>query len=499
MHRTDWTVTMLPAQSTHYMCYARQTLKKMMKNIVLHRSLQNKLFYYHKMYVYLLSCSIIVSIITLYEIYRLPKYIPIPVILTGYICRFLSYAVCLIIPLDLSGNNLSDNKNKLLDNNLTIFWQCVYWIQICFAYLWIPLIQKYYDNGHDKICPKFKYALKSNIVYYMCMVGLSGLCVCIYSLIYGFTVVSILRISITVSTGYGLVLVIVLLGYGLVSIPKKLWLMTKTKLWQNVCYYNLIDVHYNLENEKEKMIYLSSCQSNPLLDNIIATDNIMATKANLNLTDDTAIHKCTTNTIARYQIFKTEQNQLINEINKHQCAKLYVYRFLCMVCIGLSISIVASTIMSISGVNPHIPTNNVSMIILSVLVIHISYCTHYVLFNIHIPDVYYMHDNITNVGSLLLNSKLLIQLQIPLLYIFVRLLKIENSYLLAFIGTNKVFDIFPIIVVPVSLIFVIDWQNKLVSYFGIDIYNRYIYDDNLITEGIMIHNSLCRNNAIELI
>ncbi|XP_037634690.1 G-protein coupled receptor-associated protein LMBRD2B-like [Sebastes umbrosus] len=109
---------------------------------------------------------------------------------------------------------------------LPVFWRVVYWTSQFLTWLLLPFMQSYARSGAFSRVGKIKTALIENAIYYG-----TYLLIFISLLIYvaahpkwRFTWRELQTIGITAANTWGLFLLVLLLGYGLVEIPRSHWL-----------------------------------------------------------------------------------------------------------------------------------------------------------------------------------------------------------------------------------------------------------------------------------
>ncbi|XP_066510599.1 G-protein coupled receptor-associated protein LMBRD2B-like [Hoplias malabaricus] len=109
---------------------------------------------------------------------------------------------------------------------LPVFWRVVYWTSQFLTWLLIPFMQSYARSGAFSISGKMKTALIENAIYY-------GTYLFIFCSLLIYVAVSpqwhlswqdLRTIGITAANTWGLFLLVLLLGYGLVEIPRSYWL-----------------------------------------------------------------------------------------------------------------------------------------------------------------------------------------------------------------------------------------------------------------------------------
>ncbi|KAM3867478.1 G-protein coupled receptor-associated protein LMBRD2a [Diretmus argenteus] len=112
------------------------------------------------------------------------------------------------------------------DGILPVFWRVVYWTSQFLTWLLLPFMQSYARSGAFSRVGKIKTALIENAIYYG-----TYLLIFISLLIYvaahpqwHLTWAQLQIIGITAANTWGLFLLVLLLGYGLVEIPRSYWL-----------------------------------------------------------------------------------------------------------------------------------------------------------------------------------------------------------------------------------------------------------------------------------
>ncbi|XP_041756132.1 G-protein coupled receptor-associated protein LMBRD2B [Coregonus clupeaformis] len=112
------------------------------------------------------------------------------------------------------------------DGILPVFWRVVYWMSQFLTWLFLPFIQSYARSGGFSITGKIKTALIENAIYY----GTYLIIFCsllIYVAVHPqwqLTWRGLQTIGIAAANTWGLFLLVLLLGYGLVEIPRSYWI-----------------------------------------------------------------------------------------------------------------------------------------------------------------------------------------------------------------------------------------------------------------------------------
>ncbi|KAF9798601.1 hypothetical protein SFRURICE_008334 [Spodoptera frugiperda] len=186
---------------------------------------------------------------------------------------YFSFVIMFILPLDISSTvyrqcmenvtKVTETTQSLLQNTTTTvappatecikpyslmssdvfpnLWRIVYWTSQCLTWLIMPMMQSYSKAGDFTVKGKLKSALVDNAIYYG-----SYLFICGILLIYialkpdvHLDPPKIKTIASSASNTWGLFLLILLLGYALVEVPRNLWNNSKKNYTLTYCYFKI--------------------------------------------------------------------------------------------------------------------------------------------------------------------------------------------------------------------------------------------------------------------
>eukprot|EP01128_Nolandella_sp_AFSM9_P011816 TRINITY_DN8730_c0_g1_i1.p1 TRINITY_DN8730_c0_g1~~TRINITY_DN8730_c0_g1_i1.p1 ORF type:complete len:775 (-),score=126.11 TRINITY_DN8730_c0_g1_i1:65-2275(-) len=191
------------------------------------------------------------------------------VTLLGY---FFSILLVYLMPVDVAvttyesclvQNNMTSDPTShctqpltyLKPHTLFLLWNVIYWTTYVCTWALYPLMQSWALSGEFTVRAKVIDSLKQNAIFY----GISViLCVVIFVVLWlilgpqkNYTIA--LNVMIIVSSMWGLFVLICLLGFGLVFVPRNLWhkanrdLSLKYLQYQLASYFeNVEDAHYEL-------------------------------------------------------------------------------------------------------------------------------------------------------------------------------------------------------------------------------------------------------------
>lgn len=127
------------------------------------------------------------------------------------------------------------------ENVLPTLWQVVYWTSQLLTWIILPIMQSYSTAGDFTVAGKIKTALIENAIYYGSYLLIFGV-ILIYVVAKADLQVDAERlkvIGITASNTWGLFLLILLLGYGLVEVPRSVYNSSKKGFVLSKTYFKI--------------------------------------------------------------------------------------------------------------------------------------------------------------------------------------------------------------------------------------------------------------------
>ncbi|KAI6197513.1 hypothetical protein M3Y94_01232900 [Aphelenchoides besseyi] len=188
--------------------------------------------------------------------------------LATYVAWLISFLALLLLPMDiaildqLNERNLTSRMessstplpleiceaphNFVPDSFLYSTWRFVYWSSFLLTWLVLPIMQSYSNAGDFTATGKLKSALYNNAIYY----GIYG-CLFIFLLFYALSKGVSMNFA---SNTWGLFLLVVLLGYGLVEVPRQLWQMGNKGYRLQKTYFDIEKLSTD-KNDAEETIH----------------------------------------------------------------------------------------------------------------------------------------------------------------------------------------------------------------------------------------------------
>ncbi|KJH52610.1 LMBR1-like region [Dictyocaulus viviparus] len=196
------------------------------------------------------------------------------VALSTFIGWCFSFVIIFVLPLDVAITfyNRCEMQNALLNSTLSKYtycekpggyipsdvllclWRVVYWTTQILTWIVLPFMQSFVNAGDFTTYGKMRAALFNNAIYYgIYMLVFAVLLV--YAIVKGVVInVEHLKvILVSASNTWGLFLLVVLLGYGFVELPRTLWNMGSKNYPLRKTYFN-IDKLSTDKNEAEEAL-----------------------------------------------------------------------------------------------------------------------------------------------------------------------------------------------------------------------------------------------------
>lgn len=174
-------------------------------------------------------------------------------------------------PSESSTNNVSEKPRKqecfkpwsyIPAGIMPIFWRVVYWTSQFLTWILLPFMQSYARSGGFSITGKIKTALIENAIYYGTYLLIFGAFLIYVAVNPKFNLQwnELQTIGIAAANTWGLFLLVLLLGYGLVEIPRSHWsgakkgyLLMKTYFKAAKLMTEKADAEENLEDIMEEV------------------------------------------------------------------------------------------------------------------------------------------------------------------------------------------------------------------------------------------------------
>ncbi|KRX05631.1 hypothetical protein PPERSA_09771 [Pseudocohnilembus persalinus] len=210
------------------------------------------------------------AIVLIYVIHNFSqKDVDITIKISVFVTCYLSVGIILLLPYDIYLTRLvtlqeynleSDDRYKRLVHAYTFFYYSIFFL----CWVLIPIQQGCENSGYHRFEDRLKYSLKINGIFY-CIMGIIG---------FGFVTIimyiglegeyGLINFFKSLANCWGIFLIMILLGYSLVLVPKAHWRTTNTNQQLKYLYFQ----SGSISEEQEQ--YMSD-----LLDGIIQVLDVM--------------------------------------------------------------------------------------------------------------------------------------------------------------------------------------------------------------------------------
>ena len=171
-----------------------------------------------------LSISFVLSLLIL--LYFARRNTNIIIFITALICWFMNLYLIILIPYDVyytqsDKGDIQETTKKFIE----IGYKISYWVLFVFSWFVIPVMKGYVTSGEITISKKLKASLISNVKFFAILgvIGLFAILFCIIKYGASYTFLFVKNFSLI----YGLLFYFFLLSYGMVRLPKTLFLKFK--------------------------------------------------------------------------------------------------------------------------------------------------------------------------------------------------------------------------------------------------------------------------------
>ena len=169
-----------------------------------------------------ICCSVLLLLRYYLPLRTTPSYLLVPV----FLALALPVSLIVLVPIDLASSLREDGQSAgiwLPEKAVLVAWRVAYWLTFALTWFILPLLGEYLDSGYRSPRDRTIYSLKSNAQYYLIALG-CGVLGLVYILWQnGFHGASVKSLIMALAYCVGLIQAVLLLGHGLVSIPRHMF------------------------------------------------------------------------------------------------------------------------------------------------------------------------------------------------------------------------------------------------------------------------------------
>ena len=201
-----------------------------------------------------ISCFVLLLLRYYLPLRTTPAYLLVPV----FLALALPFSLVALVPIDLASSLREDGRSAgiwLPETAVQVAWRIAYWLTFVLTWFILPLLGEYVDSGYRTPQDRIIYSLKSNAQYYLIVLGCGILGLVYIILQNGFHWESLKSLVMALAYVAALVQAVLLLGHGLVAIPRQLFRNAGSRL--RTLQTKAPKVHESLEDAQVELADLN--------------------------------------------------------------------------------------------------------------------------------------------------------------------------------------------------------------------------------------------------
>ena len=196
--------------------------------------------------VYGVICFICVICFTsfLLNLYARPGTPPAALFLT-WLSWLMTFSICFLVPIDLLPG---------VETSLDGVWTVLYWMAFFLMWLIIPFASGYYDNGGFTFRQRCVASLRFNATLAAVCIVVAGAGVIYLVAKAQWSGSDISGMVLCASTTWGLIMLVVSAGWGLVEVPRGISHYINAERRRNYLYFTAASIHHEAEEARDELV-----------------------------------------------------------------------------------------------------------------------------------------------------------------------------------------------------------------------------------------------------
>ncbi|KAL0248819.1 hypothetical protein GEMRC1_004053 [Eukaryota sp. GEM-RC1] len=200
-------------------------------------------------------------------VYMDPELSSISVRIIVFLALVASGSIVVLIPFDLELSNYNDCINEhpthpekcvtpslnIPLSALSLTWKLIYWITFFLVWVFMPFVTNFSRAAEFKLSERIVTAIKTSLRFYLILgsLSLSGIIYLFISV--GISFNGIVSLCMSLANLWGLILLVLLCGHGLVNFPRSLWRKSNYEREVKFAEFSASAVYSDLEQSKNKL------------------------------------------------------------------------------------------------------------------------------------------------------------------------------------------------------------------------------------------------------
>jgi hypothetical protein len=158
----------------------------------------------------------------------------------------LNFGLALLVPEDVY-QTLKGQKDEEINKQLGMQYLLLYWSVYILTWTIIPVLQEWEDAGDFESKDRMKRSLRSNGIFYLGMIIGAVVFLVILILLDAGGEMGLITFLKCLATIWGMLLLMVLMGYALVEVPKTLWRNANPKDYLDYLHHRVIEMEEEID------------------------------------------------------------------------------------------------------------------------------------------------------------------------------------------------------------------------------------------------------------
>lgn len=172
-------------------------------------------------------------------------------------CTFLgwltSFSVLALVPVDVATTLTYDKMSAQTFAIIGILWDVSYWSTQALTWLIIPIVQHVTASGERTIAGKVRHSFGKLWRFYAIVGGLTVFGILVAVVMGKLSISTLPTLIVLLSNTYGLIAILLLLGYGLVYVPKSLYRYSDQDKRLQFIYYKVGKSYVRFDNSVREL------------------------------------------------------------------------------------------------------------------------------------------------------------------------------------------------------------------------------------------------------
>jgi LMBR1-like membrane protein len=138
-------------------------------------------------------------------------------------------------------------------HTLFVIWRIQYYLGLTLTYLVVPFLMNYSETAEFTVLDRVKHAIKKHLLVYGTGLVIAGICLIVLAVQNEMDGAAVEGVILALSNGWGLFLLVCLLGFGLEQVPRLVWRRSNAAMLMKHYQYRAGELSTSLEDAGAKL------------------------------------------------------------------------------------------------------------------------------------------------------------------------------------------------------------------------------------------------------